>query len=110
MKKETTAFDLIYETQITKLIERLPNKKSSGLDNISNILVKRLCYTIRTSLSIIYNKSLMTASFPDMCKIAKAIPLHKGGESVYDNYRPISLLPVLSKILEKMLTCKLGNT
>ena len=47
VKKEITTFDLIYETQITKLIERLPNKKSSELDNISNILVKRLFCTIR---------------------------------------------------------------
>ena len=43
----------------------------------------------------------MTATFPDMCKIAKVILLYKVGESVNDNYRPISLLPALSKILEK---------
>ena len=66
VKKEITVFDLIHETQITKLIERLPNKKSSGLDNISNILIKRLCYTIRISLIIIYSKFLMTTTFPDM--------------------------------------------
>ena len=42
----------------------------------------------------------MTATFPDMCKIAKVIVVHKGRESVNDNFRPISLLPVLSKILE----------
>ena len=43
----------------------------------------------------------MTATFPDMCKTAKLIPVHKGGESVNDNYRPISFLLVPSKILEK---------
>ena len=81
MNKEITAFDLVHETQITKLIERLPNKKSSGLDNISNILVKRLCYTIRIhiTITIIYDKSLITATFHDMCKIAKVIPVHKRG-------------------------------
>ena len=74
--------------------------KSSGLD-ILNFLVKRLTYTIIFPLTIIYNKLLMTTTFSDMCKIAKVIPMHKGGESVNDNYRTISLLPVLSKILEK---------
>ena len=42
----------------------------------------------------------MAATFPDMCKIANVIPLHKGGNPVDANYRPISLLPFLSKILE----------
>ena len=45
----------------------------------------------------------MTATYPDLCKIAKVIPVHKGGESVNDNYRSISLLQVLSKILEKIV-------
>ena len=45
----------------------------------------------------------MTATFPDMCEIAEVISLHKGGESVNNNYRPISFLPVLSKILEKIV-------
>ena len=43
----------------------------------------------------------MTDTFPYMCKIAKVIPVYKEVESVNDNYRPISLLPVLSKILGK---------
>ena len=45
----------------------------------------------------------MTATFADMCKIVKVIPLHKGWESVNDKYRPISLLLFLSKILEKII-------
>ena len=43
----------------------------------------------------------MTATSPQMCKISKVIPVYKGGDFVYDKYRPISLLPFLSKILEK---------
>ena len=46
----------------------------------------------------------MTAIFPDMCKIVKVIPVHKRGKSVNDNYRPLSLLPVQSRNLEK--NCK----
>ena len=48
----------------------------------------------------------MIATFPDMHKIAKVIPVHKGRESVNDNYRPISLLPVLTRILENIVNVK----
>ena len=95
--KEIILFDLVHETQITKYIERLLNKRSTGLDNISSILIKILCYTFRIPLTIINNELLITANFPDMCKIAKVMALHKGGESVNDNYTPIFLSPVLFK-------------
>ena len=97
VNREIIAFDLVHDTQINMLIEGLTNKKSSWLDNISNILVKRLCYTIRIPLTIIYNKSVMTGTFPDMCKIAKEITVHRREESFNDNYRPIFLLQVLLK-------------
>ena len=98
MNKGIIAFDLVHEIHITKLIERLPNKKGSGLDNISNILIKRLCSS-NFSLIVIYNKLLMVATFQDMCKIAKVILVCKGGEYVNDNYRPISFLSLLLRKL-----------
>ena len=50
------------------------------------------------------NRSLQTGIFPECMKIANVTPLHKGGqEDLSTNYRPISLLPVLSKIMEKVL-------
>ena len=53
MNEEIIAFDLLHEKQITKLIERLQNTKCSGLHNISNILVKGLCYIFRLPLTIL---------------------------------------------------------
>ena len=53
LNKEIIAFDLVHETQITKLIERFLDKKGSGLHNILNIMVRRLCYTIIILLTII---------------------------------------------------------
>ena len=74
-----------------------------GHDGISSVLVKKLFYTIRYPLCIIFNNSFIEVIYPDQFKLAKVIPLHKGGEKDdVDHYRPISLLPAMSKILEKL--------
>ena len=52
------------EIEIKKLIENLPNKTSSGYDNISNILLKKLCAAILTSLTVIFNLSISNSIFP----------------------------------------------
>ena len=57
---------------------------------------------------MLFNRSLEEGVFPDLMKLAKIIPLHKGGEkNECDNYRPTSLLPVISKVLEKLVYRKL---
>ena len=64
--------------------------------------------TLKMTLCILINKSLKEGVFPDKLKIAKVRPLFKAGdEQNPDNYRPISLLPVISKILEKFVYVKL---
>ena len=50
-----------------------------------------------------FNKSFIGGIYPDQLKQAKVIPLHKGGKNDVDNYRPILLLAVMSKILEKLM-------
>ena len=95
-------FKKVTEGRICKLVQQLKDKTSSGLDSISNVLLKRLVSVIKLPLCIIFNKSLFSGVFPDLMKVAKVLPLYKGGEqSIPDNYRPISLLPVISKILER---------
>ena len=96
------ALELISEIQICKIVNGLKPKKSCGIDDFSNVLLKRLVNVIKSPLCTVINKSLLSGVFPDAMKIAKVIPLFKGGDIVVpDNYRPISLLPVLPKILEK---------
>ena len=91
-------------TEISNLLNSLVNKHSSGYDNISNHMLKWLRPVISEPLSIIFNQSINQGVFPDLMKIAEIVPLHKGGdESLCNNYRPISLLITISKILEKVM-------
>ena len=90
--------------EVEGIINKLKNKYSSGHDNISNFLVKQLKNVIVLPLTIIINKSLQEGHFPDRMKMAEVVPLHKGKErSNKNNYRPISLLLTISKILEKIV-------
>ena len=79
-------------TEIENLIRSLPNKTSSGHDEITNILLKKLASNISIPLSVVFNKSLKEGSFPNTMKLADVVPLYKSKEKYYTtNYRPISL-------------------
>jgi hypothetical protein len=67
-------------------------------------------HLITTQLTRTFNKLLDDGSFPDSLKVAKVTPIHKSGTKTDpNNYRPISILPVLSKVLEKVLFTRLLN-
>ena len=92
------------ETELSKLIGSLPNKTSCGIDEINNILLKKISNSIIPILCELFNKSLEKGVFPELMKVAEVVPLHKGGDKSQEtNYRPISLLTTLSKILEKVM-------
>ena len=94
-------FRKVSEFEVCQIVMQLKPKTSSGLDGISNWLLKKIVNVLKGPLCVIFNKSLSSCVFPDLMKVAKVIPLHKTGETnVLDNYRPISLLPVISKVLE----------
>ena len=79
-------------------------KTSSGHDNISNVLLKKLGRSVTTPLSIIFNKSLEEGVFPEDMKLADVVPLFKSKDrNECTNYRPISLLLTISKLLEKVV-------
>ena len=97
-------FSPVTEGEICKIVNKMKNKESRGLDDISNALLKKLVAVLKQPLCVIFNKSLNIGTFPDLMKIAKVLPLFKHGEKqIPDNYRPISLLPVISKVLEKIM-------
>ena len=93
---------LVNACELEKIIKSLPNKTSSGWDGLSNKLIESLCDVILVPLMQIINGLFHTGVFPELMKIELVSPLHKAGSMVLcTNYRPISLLPVLSKIMEK---------
>ena len=90
--------------EIESLIQKLPNKTSYGHDSISNVMLEQLSDSISFPLMIIFNQSIVQGRFLDSMKKAEIIPLFKGKESdQVVNYRPISLLITISKVLEKII-------
>ena len=76
--------------------------KATGPDNVGARLLKEAAPVISTSLCRLFNKSLSQGALPEEWKIANIIPVHKKGEKEYaENYLPISLLSVVSKVLER---------
>ena len=88
----------------------MSNKKSTGVDNISMLMIKMAIPTIVPSLTSIFNRSLSEQVFPTNWKRSKIIPIHKSGDkNSPNNYRPISILPSVSKILEKLVQVQLSD-
>ena len=87
------------EYEILKIMSTL-NNSSPGHDNINIKMLRNVIDYIITLLTYICNLSIKNGKVP----IAKVIPLHKkGGKDNFGNYRPMSVLPALSKILEKLI-------
>ena len=77
---------------------------SAGWDSIAAHIVKKAFLTIKKPLGHIINISFSTGVFPLELKVARVLPLYKSGEvSLFSNYRPVSVLPAISKVFEKLL-------
>ena len=94
----------IAEDEILKIIYKFDKNKSAGHDGIGNLVVKGVAKEIVHPLTAIFNLSLSTGKVPDNLKIAKVIPIHKKDDKeIFSNYRPGSVLPCFSKILERLV-------
>ena len=97
-------FTPIDENHAAKVLSYLQTKNSTGHDGVSMKLLTFLSSARLKPLTIVINQSLLTWIFPDKLKIPKVVPLHKKGDPwLMDNYRPISLLPSISKLFEKIV-------
>ena len=94
--------------EIEMYIKKLKSKNTLGFDQLSNKILKAIYPGIINALYIIFNRSLVEGIFPSNMKQAIIKPIYKA-KSVFDlcNYRPISILPVMSKILEKIVHFRL---
>ena len=87
---------------IKHFVSNLNVNKSTGLDNIGPRILKKSANVITPSLLFIVNKSISSGQFPSAWKEAKVKPLFKSGsKDDINNNRPISILPTISKLIEK---------
>ena len=98
-------------TEINNIIKNLNIKKSSGPDEISNLMIKNLPHNVLKDLLLIINSSLKLQHFPNTWKQAAIKTIHKSGKDPVfpQNYRPISLLSNLGKILERVIITRLST-
>ena len=102
------AFKKVNDNEVLSIINKLKNKKSRGADNISNQLLKTIKQELCKPLTIIINQMIETGVYPDKFKISKITSIYKKNERTnIANYRPISLLPTLSKIFERVIHTQL---
>ena len=100
----TFSFSLTDSETVSKIIDEFAPKTSTGIDGLSMKLLKQIKPHICDSIKLVINQSLTTGIFPDIFKIAKVLPLFKKEDPLLtENYRPISLLPCISKVFEKVV-------
>jgi hypothetical protein len=89
---------------VYKLLENINVRKATGLDGVSNKLLKFAVHIVAPSLTEIFTTSINTGIFPTEWKIAKVTPIFKKGKkNDLNNYRPISVIPTVAKIFEKIV-------
>ena len=100
---ENFKLDSITEGYLFNVLKNIEITKAAGIDQISGKFLKDGARILAKPISELCNLSMALGSFPDACKIAKVKPLFKkGSKTDPSNYRPISLLPLLSKVFERV--------
>ena len=96
------AFHPVTENEVSSLFGNLKTNKASV--DVPNRLIKLVSVSLAVPFTKIYNESLMTGIVPDCFKVAQVTPIFKSGDPTDPgNYRPISMLPSFSKILERLV-------
>ena len=103
--QSTLHFTPATHTDIVKIINNMKPKTSTGYDSISCKTIKSLAEELSPALAVSVNQCLQSNIFPDKLKVAKVVPLYKkkGNISLFENWRPISLLPAFSKVYERVI-------
>ena len=104
------SFSVVDEKVVYKYLNSLNTSKAIGHDGISARFLKDGADIIATPITYIINLSLRLSQVPDDFKIAKVVPLYKKGDKNSEgNYRPVSILPVISKIFERVVHQQLSD-
>ena len=106
MNGRTCNFSLspVHPEEVEKVLKNLSNSSSFGLDFLDTSTIKLVQSQILPALTHIINLSISTRKFPDSWKKVKIIPLHKKDDLLNPkNYRPVAIIPILSKVLERVI-------
>ena len=104
LEENSFHFTKVSENTISYFLRELKTNKATVTDNLSGSFLKNGSKVLATPIAQIYNLSIKVFTVPDECKIDKLKPLYKKDKKTdLKNYRPISLFPVISKILEKTI-------
>ena len=102
--KSDLNFKSVTEETVLNILRNLNPSKAPGIDNITGKFLKDGANSLALPITQLCNLSMKTSCFPSCCKTAKLKPLFKkGSKTDPKNYRPISLLPIISKIIEKVV-------
>ena len=94
-----------YPEEIEKTIQSFQNDKAS---DISVVILKKCAIILSKHIANFVNAFLESGTFPNILKVAKVTPIFKKGDpQIFDNYRPISILPIFGKIFEKLIYSRL---
>ena len=97
-------FKTIEVKEIRAAFAKIKTAKSFGIDNISCYFLKLALPFIENSLAFLFNTSIETSQFPDSWTVARVTPIFKNRDRTEkSNYRPISVLPVISRLFEKLV-------
>uniref|UniRef100_A0A8K9UWH0 Reverse transcriptase domain-containing protein n=1 Tax=Oncorhynchus mykiss TaxID=8022 RepID=A0A8K9UWH0_ONCMY len=98
------SFSQIHSADVLKELQNLDPYKSAGLDNLDPFFLKLSAEIVATPITSLFNLSFVSSEIPKDWKAAAVIPLFKGGDTLDPNcYRPISILPCLSKVFESQV-------
>lgn len=89
--------------EVFKYIMKLKNSSSPGPVDVPNAFLKLISSPLSKMLSVIINRSMSSGHVPKSMKVGKQTPVHKGGEMIVSNFRPITVCSSVAKILEKVV-------
>ena len=110
IERNSFKFNVVEQLEVENMLRSLGISKSAGEDKISGQFLGDAAEVISSPLTYIMNLSLKSATVPDDFKLARVLPIYKKGNRNYEgNYRPVSILPVASKVLEKIVYNQMHN-
>ena len=98
------AFEAVTLQDVQKLLRQVDPRKATGSDSVPGLVLREAAYVLAPSLLDIFNVSLSTGCAPAAFKKSNVVPLYQSGDPCQaTDYRPVSLLPIVSRLLEKVV-------